>query len=607
MLKHMGNDRGVALLIVMVIMSVLVVVGSLMLTMSSSESRMVYDYGNNNRAFYIAEAGVDLAIKEWADYVGSLPRDSENPDYPELLLEKADIPQFKTSLEAAGDNLVKKFRNNNNYNNQEVYINYTEYQPDSVELDYSSDTVKNILLIKVEGKYEKAVYEYEVKLWYYSDGRTEADKGSGEPKEPPLPTDTTAPTVNANPEGGLYNTQLSVTLTASEPATIYFTTDGSEPTESSSKYTGPIIISHDTMLKFMAVDLAGNWSEIYTENYLIDTDPLTVISTDPSGGATGVPVDKTITVTFSETVQQGANFNSISLKDNNGNPIAADISTNDNDRVLYIKPNGNLAYSTEFTVIIPAGAVKDMAGNPLSSNNSFSFTTVQPVVAGPGEYALYTNSAIFKNNAMVIGNVLVGNGIDVVEIGNNSTFYGNVYVNTDLTVNNNSCIGNSTQTVQFSVKGSVTLDNNVCIYGNLFYEENLTMKNNSYVSGQKQKTTVNNPQVNLPALNEQLYIGESYTIIANDAWSGNLQDNGKYFFKTSLDFNNNYAAENIIIACTGDIEFKNNFNGSGVIFAPNGTVSFKNNCDFTGVIISKAVYFKNNANLTYKSYTTLPY
>ncbi len=60
-------------------------------------------------------------------------------------------------------------------------------------------------------------------------------------------------------------------LTANEPATIYYTTDGNDPTISSTQYTVPIVISADTILKFFAVDTAGNPSGIYTETYTIDT------------------------------------------------------------------------------------------------------------------------------------------------------------------------------------------------------------------------------------------------------------------------------------------------------------------------------------------------
>ena len=44
--------------------------------------------------------------------------------------------------------------------------------------------------------------------------------------------DITAPTTTASPAGGSYTSIQSVTLSANEPATIYYTIDGSTPTTS---------------------------------------------------------------------------------------------------------------------------------------------------------------------------------------------------------------------------------------------------------------------------------------------------------------------------------------------------------------------------------------
>jgi Chitobiase/beta-hexosaminidase C-terminal domain/HYR domain len=99
--------------------------------------------------------------------------------------------------------------------------------------------------------------------------------------------DRTKPSVTASPTGGTYNTDKSVTLTASEDAIIYYTTDGSDPTVSSQHGLSPlsgININADgqTLLKFFAVDTAGNIGNVQTETYTIDkTAPVvTVPSSD---------------------------------------------------------------------------------------------------------------------------------------------------------------------------------------------------------------------------------------------------------------------------------------------------------------------------------------
>lgn len=94
------------------------------------------------------------------------------------------------------------------------------------------------------------------------------------------PTDTTPPVVTAMPAGGSYSSAQSVVLAANEPATIYYTTNGSTPTTSSPIYSSPISITATTTLKFFARDTAGNSSPVKTETYLISpgTFPVTRMS-----------------------------------------------------------------------------------------------------------------------------------------------------------------------------------------------------------------------------------------------------------------------------------------------------------------------------------------
>ncbi len=85
-----------------------------------------------------------------------------------------------------------------------------------------------------------------------------------------LGEDTTAPTTVASPSGGTYTSSQQVTLKANEDATIYYTTNGSDPNTSSSEYSGPIPIATNTTLKFFAVDTAGNTETMKTEDYTIN-------------------------------------------------------------------------------------------------------------------------------------------------------------------------------------------------------------------------------------------------------------------------------------------------------------------------------------------------
>ena len=89
------------------------------------------------------------------------------------------------------------------------------------------------------------------------------------------PQDYAAPTVTANPVGGVYNSARIVTLTATDNRdlhpSIYYTLNGSTPTTSSTRYTSPININTpgNTILKFMARDASGNQAAVQTMTYIL--------------------------------------------------------------------------------------------------------------------------------------------------------------------------------------------------------------------------------------------------------------------------------------------------------------------------------------------------
>ncbi|TSC71762.1 MAG: FG-GAP repeat domain-containing protein [Parcubacteria group bacterium Gr01-1014_38] len=82
--------------------------------------------------------------------------------------------------------------------------------------------------------------------------------------------DTTSPNPpTANPAGGTYGSNQSVTLSAEAGATIRYTADGSTPTANSPIYSSALTISATTTLKAIAIDAAGNISTVMTEIYTL--------------------------------------------------------------------------------------------------------------------------------------------------------------------------------------------------------------------------------------------------------------------------------------------------------------------------------------------------
>src|ERR1700730_8251585 len=75
------------------------------------------------------------------------------------------------------------------------------------------------------------------------------------------------------PGGGNHSGPQSVALSMNVPGTIYYTTDGSTPTTSSIRYTGPIKVASSETLKFFGVDQAGNSSAVQSQTYTITAPP----------------------------------------------------------------------------------------------------------------------------------------------------------------------------------------------------------------------------------------------------------------------------------------------------------------------------------------------
>jgi len=85
--------------------------------------------------------------------------------------------------------------------------------------------------------------------------------------------DVTAPQVTVSPLGRTYSTAQIVSLSASEPATIYYTTDGSDPVTSPTRQSldtgGQINVPVTTALQYYALDRAGNTGSVAVQNYQI--------------------------------------------------------------------------------------------------------------------------------------------------------------------------------------------------------------------------------------------------------------------------------------------------------------------------------------------------
>ncbi len=204
--------------------------------------------------------------------------------------------------------------------------------------------------------------------------------------------DTMAPTVNASVSGGTDNTAQTVTLSSNEvSAVIYYTTDTTDPRTSSTRieYTAPIPLTNTTTLSFAAVDLEGNWSPVFTENYIINLVKPVIVSCDPANDADNFSVNKTITVTFSEPIKWGNGW--IEFKTSNG--MSRAFSTFIRGNTLIIRPSSALIEG-KYHLLIHSGSVTDLVGNGVSSYlstltvNSIPTSTVDPANGAVDEVQL---------------------------------------------------------------------------------------------------------------------------------------------------------------------------------------------------------------------------
>lgn len=112
--------------------------------------------------------------------------------------------------------------------------------------------------------------------------------------------------------------------------------------------------------------------EFTTEGVAAITKP-TISSTDPEDNAIGVDIDKQIHVTFSKTMDPET-INSLTYSLKKGE-VSVSGTVSFNEMTATFTPSSNLAYGTSYTGTVTTGA-KDVDGNALAENYTFSFTTI---------------------------------------------------------------------------------------------------------------------------------------------------------------------------------------------------------------------------------------
>lgn len=189
---------------------------------------------------------------------------------------------------------------------------------------------------------------------------------------------------------GIERTNTFDIATSSDGST--FTTIGSEKSKGTSSALEKYDIS-DSQARYVQITVTGNslndWisiSEIDVIGSPIqqpsppppgDTIAPTVVSSNPANGATGIAVTSSVTATFNEAVQ-GSTVSTTTFKVQAGTTsIPGTVTLSVDGKTALFDPTSLLAASISYTATITTG-VKDLAGNPMVTAKTWSFTTAAP-------------------------------------------------------------------------------------------------------------------------------------------------------------------------------------------------------------------------------------
>jgi len=227
-----------------------------------------------------------------------------------------------------------------------------------------------------------------------------------------LAPDTTAPTViSTNPSCGATGVAVNTTVAAifseaMDPLTITTSTftltgPGTTPVPGTVAYSGTGNVATFTPTSNLAngttftltvttgaKDLAGNplasdFTCTFSTGPGPDTTPPTVILTNPACNATGVALNKSVNVTFSEAMNPltitTANF---TLAGPGTTPVVGTVAYDALTDIATFNPTSNLASNTLYTFTVTTG-VRDLAGNPMAADYVCSFTTAATLGPAP--------------------------------------------------------------------------------------------------------------------------------------------------------------------------------------------------------------------------------
>ena len=200
-------------------------------------------------------------------------------------------------------------------NASDIEIQWTDTDPDSnaqIALYYDTDNVGEDGVLIAEGIEEDADGEDDAYVWdgsalegeYFIYAVISDEDASATLYSQSIVIDRTPAVVTSDVASGTYGSTQFVTLTTNEPADIYITIDGIQPTQVSALYDNPVEVSESLTLTAISVDAAGNVGVPVSFDYVIEENVFVQVTTDAGQPMAGLRV-----YAFTESGSYTGNYN----------------------------------------------------------------------------------------------------------------------------------------------------------------------------------------------------------------------------------------------------------------------------------------------------------
>jgi hypothetical protein len=332
-----------------------------------------------------------------------------------------------------------------------------------VTATYSDGTEEDVTDYEVSG-YDKTKAEHQPITVTYKGKTAEFSVNVIDPTLPTVATPT------ASPEPGTYDEVISVELTTTTPgATIYYTTDGSEPTEESDVYATAIDISETTTIKAFAVLAGYNDSDELEAEYILifpfTSAPELTLEPDNAKIKYTWTASNPVADSYDVYWKQGSNLTADQVK--TGTKIEGAISggeitglTNDTTYSVIVT-----AHKTGYTSI--DSDVETAIPSPpyIITGSSASFTATQSgVTIGTANQAIQTVIDAIKTHAAGKACIIhFGNGETALDIGTATASFNNTSGTWGFIELSGKITGSSTNTAATGTNATIIIDGTVSI------------------------------------------------------------------------------------------------------------------------------------------------